>query len=181
MYWITNELCHQLLTPDSDSLFINLPKHVRSQESWLVSSLSYSCSESTKWVAAAAGAAAPSATTATRGSATSACASASAAASGRAPAPASGQPSQDSEQVTPVLRIFRALFMCCPQILEHQNWFSDCCSADFGPHLSSNQMYNKQKVNFGAPKSWSVYVPRARTARGSTRRCFDSVHPMSLT
>ena len=44
----------------------------------------------------------------------------------------------------------------CPRILEHRSPFSDCCSADFGPRLPANQLYNNQQIIFGAPKSGSI-------------------------
>ena len=43
--------------------------------------------------------------------------------------------------------------MACPRILEHRSQFSDCCWADLGPRQPANQLYNNQKIVFGAPKS----------------------------
>ena len=43
--------------------------------------------------------------------------------------------------------------MSCPRILEHRSRFSDFSSADFGPRLPSNQLYNNQKIDLGTPKS----------------------------
>ena len=43
--------------------------------------------------------------------------------------------------------------MSCPLILEHRSRFFDFSSADFGPCLPSNQLYNNQKIDLGTPKS----------------------------
>ena len=36
--------------------------------------------------------------------------------------------------------------------MEQRSKFSHFCSADFGPHLPGNQLYNNKKIEFRAPK-----------------------------
>ena len=53
----------------------------------------------------------------------------------------------------PLVWVVEMMHSIWRRILERKSWFSDCCSADFGPCLPANQLYNNQQINCFPPKS----------------------------
>ena len=181
MYWITNELCHQLLTPDSDSLFINLPntwgvKNLDSYHPYLTVAVSRQNElRLLRGLLLQVRQRRPEAALHRH-----VCRHRLRHRVGRRRRHRGSHPRTRSRS----RRFWGSfgLYLCAvPRYWSTKIDFQIVVQLISGLVCLPIRCTTNKKSTSVLQNPGSVYVPRARTARGSTRRCFDSVHPMSLT